>query len=344
MDVGLVKTQAKSYKVKPKDTLTLIANNFSTTPSAIAKANRISVNSVILPGQILIIPEVSTSEPEHFINYIVKRGDRLSEIAKRFKTTTSTISRDNDLSDVNSIFSGQKLRIRQSSSKASVQTRFYRVKRGDDLYGVAKKYGTTVKDLVRANQLKNANFIKAGQLLRIPSTASGKLINPSYGLSYDLRRQLEKIKPKPRKWKRIMIHHTATSVGNYKSIDATHRRRGMENGLAYHFLIGNGKGGMKNGEIAIGNRWKKQLDGGHTAIYYLNATSIGICLVGDFEKQRPTTLQMKQLTALCRYIMAQSGIPKSAITTHKISYQNYKSKSTACPGRYFSLSELTKGI
>ena len=341
--VTSIDTQGKSYKVKPNDNLTLIANQFETTPVAIAKANKISVNSVILPGQILFIPELSTSEPELFINYTVKKGDKLSTIAKRFNTNTDAISSDNDLANVNNIYIGQKLKIRQSSKNVASQSRLYRVKQGDDLSSVAKRNGTTVKDLVRANQLKNANFIKAGQLLRIPSNAAGKLINPSYGLSYDVRKQLEVIKPNPKKWKRIMVHHTATEVGNYKSIDSAHRRRGMQNGLAYHFLIGNGKGGMKNGEIAIGGRWKKQLDGGHTAISYLNATSIGICLVGDFEKRPPSSLQMKQLTALCRYIMAQCGIPKSNITTHKMSYKRYK-KSTACPGKYFSISQLTKEI
>lgn len=335
--------EGKTYKVQRNDNLTKIAQQFKTTPYAIAKANKISVKSVILADQILTIPEETIDEPERFIKYIVRRGDRLSDIAAKFKVTTSSIASDNNLSNINNIYEGQQLQIRQKSPSSNSQSRIYRVKRGDDLSSVAQSFGTSIKSLVKINNLRNANLIKPGQILRIPSSAPGQYINPAEGLSYDVSSALRNITLKKSKWKRIMIHHTGTTQGTYKGIDAHHRRVGMENGLAYHFLIGNGNG-MKNGEIAISRRWSGQLDGGHTQIAYLNATSIGICLVGNFEKSRPTTAQLKQLSSLCRFLMAQCGIPKSAITTHKIAYSTRKGYSTACPGKYFSLSDLKKKI
>ena len=45
----------------------------------------------------------------------------------------------------------------------------YTVKKGDTLSSIAKKYGTTVEALLKANpQIKNANLIKVGQVIRIP--------------------------------------------------------------------------------------------------------------------------------------------------------------------------------
>jgi len=61
----------------------------------------------------------------------------------------------------------------------------------------------------------------------------------------------------------------------------------MENGLAYDFVIGNGNG-MRDGEIAVGRRWIRQLDGGHLASEEQNKVAIGICLVGNFDKHQPT--------------------------------------------------------
>jgi hypothetical protein len=57
----------------------------------------------------------------------------------------------------------------------------------------------------------------------------------------------------------------------------------MSNGLAYHFVIGNGTS-SGNGEIEVGNRWRRQINGGHVHSDYLNNISLGICLVGDFNR------------------------------------------------------------
>jgi LysM repeat protein len=332
------------YRVRPNDNLTRIAEQFGTTPLAIARANKISIYDVIVPGQVLTIPEEIMEGRERFISYKVRKGDRLSDLSARFGVPLSTIARDNNLTNANRIRVGQLLKIRQSDSGATAQLRIHRVDAGESLSSIADEYGTSVQDIVRVNSLKNANLIQPGQLIRIPSGASGKVINPYLDLPYEIRQQLELLRFNSGKWQRIMIHHTATDVGSFESIDRFHReKRGMVNGMAYHFLIGNGRG-LGDGEIVIGPRWKAQLDGGHTAIPWLNATSIGICLVGNFEKSRPTSRQLQQLSALSRFLMAQCGIPKSNLITHKIAYQKVSGYSTVCPGRYFSLSDLKDDI
>ena len=151
-------------------------------------------------------------------------------------------------------------------------------------------------------------------------------------LNSEVRRQLDAIPPRE-SWKHIVIHHSGTATGTAKGIDRYHReQRHMENGLAYHFLIGNGRG-MGDGEIFVGERWKKQLAGGHLASETLNQSSIGICLVGNFDRTKLTSEQMESLNALIKKLLEVTGLPRSAVTTHREIHPRH----TRCPGKLFKM-------
>ena len=65
------------------------------------------------------------------------------------------------------------------------------------------------------------------------------------------------------RWGHVVVHNSATKRGNAKVFEYYHRQvRGMGDGLAYHFVIGNGTYSGK-GEVEVGSRWDSQLDGGH---------------------------------------------------------------------------------
>lgn len=104
----------------------------------------------------------------------------------------------------------------------------------------------------------------------------------------------------------------------------------MEHGLAYHFVIGNGNG-IGDGEVAVGRRWTRQLDGGHLASYAQNKIALGICLVGNFDKRRPTPKQLERLRALVEALMARCRLTLSAVKTH----QQINVVHTRCPGAKF---------
>jgi hypothetical protein len=122
-------------------------------------------------------------------------------------------------------------------------------------------------------------------------------------------------------------------------MDRYHRQRGMENGLAYHFVIGNGYG-MKDGEIAVGGRWKQQLDGGHVASEAQNRIAIGICLVGNFEESKPTDRQMKSLATLVEALVRKCGLDAGAVRTHRDVHVAH----TRCPGRNFPTRSFREQI
>lgn len=127
--------------------------------------------------------EKETADSEREVTYRVRRGDSLGSIARRYHVTTAQIKEWNGLRS-NMIHPGQKFVIR-TGAKASVSAaksgtsskksksrqqsaRYYTVKRGDTLSGIASKYkGVTVTQIKRANNLRSNN-IRPGQRLLIP--------------------------------------------------------------------------------------------------------------------------------------------------------------------------------
>lgn len=205
------------------------------------------------------------------------------------------------------------------------------VKKGETLYGLSRRYEVEVADLARVNGLTTKTKIKIGQKIYIPE---GKASISD--LSYSLKRDLNRTRVRSRRWKHIVVHHSATSSGTIKGMDEYHSKvRHMENGLAYHFVIGNGRG-MPDGDIGVGHRWEEQLHGGHLASESLNEISLGICLVGNFEKTRPTSAQMESLASLTHYLMKRCSLGVSAVQTH----QQINTVYTRCPGKLFPSRDL----
>jgi LysM repeat protein len=203
----------------------------------------------------------------------------------------------------------------------------YIVRKNDTLIEIARRHRVSATALMRHNRLDRPNSIHPGDVLRIPGTS---VPEPKRRWSDALQKRLDAPLPAPHRWQFIVIHHSATDSGTVKGMDRYHREHGMENGLAYHFVIGNGHG-IKDGEIAIGRRWAEQLQGGHLKSEELNEKSIGICLVGNFDEDPPTAKQMSSLHALVDYLMERCHLTITALKTH----QQINPIHTRCPGRHF---------
>ena len=142
--------------------------------------------------------------------------------------------------------------------------------------------------------------------------------------------------PPATRWKYIVIHHSATKQGNAAIFDNYHRNeKGMRDGLAYHFVIGNGAK-SKDGQVETGRRWEKQISGAHCYDNRMNQESVGICLVGNFDQSKPTAKQMEALLKLISDLQKQYRIPKSNILLHK----EVDKKQTNCPGKNFPANKI----
>ncbi|MBI2560634.1 MAG: N-acetylmuramoyl-L-alanine amidase [Planctomycetes bacterium] len=138
-------------------------------------------------------------------------------------------------------------------------------------------------------------------------------------------------------WRYIIIHHSATDCGNAADFDRYHRKvRGWKYGLAYHFVIGNGHGSA-DGEIEVGERWRKQIHGAHTANMDYNRIAIGICIVGNLEEEMITTRQFDSLCQIVLYLSKRYNIPLSNLIMHN---QVIQKKGTLCPGKNFPYDDL----
>ena len=142
-----------------------------------------------------------------------------------------------------------------------------------------------------------------------------------------------------RRWRYIIIHHSATPTGDAAKFDADHRARGWDE-LGYHFVIGNGTL-SGNGQLEVGSRWRKQKHGAHCKVRgheEYNQLGIGICLVGHFNEERPSEAQMRRLAKLVRGLMQRYRIPKSRVLGHGML------APTDCPGTLFDFGDLYRRL
>jgi hypothetical protein len=155
-------------------------------------------------------------------------------------------------------------------------------------------------------------------------------------LTRSVRYEIDHARVLKRRWQFIIVHNSGTRQGNARIFDYYHRHvRRMVNGLAYHFVIGNGTS-TGNGEIEIGDRWRRQINGGHVHSDYLNNISIGICLVGDFNRDQPTSRQLDSCEELIRYLRQRCGkIDAHFATVRPHREMNPPQWPTDCPGDAF---------
>jgi hypothetical protein len=142
------------------------------------------------------------------------------------------------------------------------------------------------------------------------------------------------------RWQLIVVHNSGTRQGNARVFDYYHLHvRHMQNGLAYHFVIGNGTS-TGNGQVEVGDRWRRQINGGHVHSDYLNNIAIGICLVGDFNRDQPTRAQLDCCEELVRYLRQGCGKFDNShfplVRPHR--EVNPPRWATDCPGDVFPYS------
>ncbi|MFJ7746597.1 LysM peptidoglycan-binding domain-containing protein [Peribacillus sp. NPDC097295] len=170
---------ASTYHVKSGDSLYKISKANNTTIQKLKSQNHLTSN-LIFPGQVLKINESSTKSTVSTKNHVVKLGDTLSEIAKKYNLSLSSLLKLNP-----SISNSDRIRIGQSiivsgkattastSATTSSSTNTYKVKSGDNLSNIAQKYNTTVNALLSLNPtIKNANALRIGQSIKLSGKAT----------------------------------------------------------------------------------------------------------------------------------------------------------------------------
>lgn len=191
-------TEIRVHRVEAGDSLNLIASRFGVSVARLQEFNGISNPNLIRLGQLIRIPAADlpatapvttpvpdpTPEPEPEVEYRIQSGDTLLRIGARFGVSASLIQSHNGITNPNLIRVGQLIRIPTSAAGSAAATEAsapvaapvappepttYRVASGDSLWGIARKFGVSASALATLNGITNANRIRIGQLLQIPS-------------------------------------------------------------------------------------------------------------------------------------------------------------------------------
>jgi spore coat assembly protein SafA len=116
--------------------------------------------------------------------YTVKSGDTMFFIARRFNISLqSLINANPQITDPNTIYPGQVICIPSAAPGPGVPCpggRIYRVVSGDTMFEIARRFGVTLDELIRANpQIMNPDLIFPGQEICAPLPAPGPIPCPS---------------------------------------------------------------------------------------------------------------------------------------------------------------------
>ncbi len=292
-------------------------------------------------GAVVLRAEEAGAVSEKATKHVVQKGETVWGIARKYGVKPEEIIAVNKLKEPGKISPGKVLIIPRAGTSVSERPKprsgagaKHIVQKGETVWGIAKKYGVKPEEIIAVNKLKKPDEISPGQELIIPGLVSPRARQQEIVSLCRLPRGV-----RARKWRYIVIHHSATKVGNAAIFGRHHRRLGMKNGLAYHFVIGNGSR-SGDGEIEVGGRWTKQLHGGHCGNWSVNQVGIGICLVGDFQKTYATRKQMESLTLLLKYLVRKYNIPKTRVVGHR----DVPGGDTKCPGKNFSLGEVRRRL
>ena len=110
------------------------------------------------------IPVISqTSRPS---TYRVKSGDTVTQIAKRFGVSITSIAKLNNLGPKSLIRVGQVIKL-VGNTPPEVEAESYRVKPGDTLLGIASRHSLTLSELTSINRISASTLIYPGQVLRV---------------------------------------------------------------------------------------------------------------------------------------------------------------------------------
>ena len=159
---GLVPNKENIYVVKPGDTLYRIASLYKIPIIDLINSNNLKSN-ILTIGQELIIPIKPVTE-EDYVVYRIEPNDTLYSIARRFNTKVDTIKSYNNLTS-NLLNVGQIIQIPVDNTEISYQT--YKVEAGDTLYSIARRYNTTVAEIMAINN-DLSNILSIGQVIKIP--------------------------------------------------------------------------------------------------------------------------------------------------------------------------------
>lgn len=173
------------YRVREGDSLWLIARRYGVSIQQLKRWNpKVASRRFLQPGNRLVVwrkgkPATAkntspskTQSQQRETDYVVRSGDSLWRIAKRFDTTIARLAALNQLDPDQHLMPGRRLRLPSPQDTATTEQQQpkvvrYVVKRGDSLWLIAKRFDTSIRKLASWNALNRKHPLRPGQQLKI---------------------------------------------------------------------------------------------------------------------------------------------------------------------------------
>ena len=160
-------TSHVEYRTRYGDNILHIALVLEADRDKFREDNRLWRLQTLPAGQLLEIPMARERQRRSATTYRVQAGDDIGAVARRHNTSAWRIIRDNGLWDER-LTPGATLRIEREPPRPAYAT--HRVRSGDTLGALARRYGTSVRAIQAANNMGRRTVIGIGQRLRMPTS------------------------------------------------------------------------------------------------------------------------------------------------------------------------------
>lgn len=187
-----------THKVTKGDTLWSISKQYNLSLKLIFDLNNIKDKDTLSIGQIIKISQDNIPAADYNM-HIVNKGETLWSIAQKYNLSVDLILATNNIANSELISIGQEMKI-PSHKNAVAETNIvnqavidkknsninnnisqpenaepivYKVKAGDNLWNISRKYGVSVEVIISVNNLRDKNLLSLGQKLEIPAIGGG---------------------------------------------------------------------------------------------------------------------------------------------------------------------------
>lgn len=264
--------------------------------------------SVLLSASALAAPASAANNPRNM--YDVKRGDTLWRISEIYKTTTEELKKINGL-QTSLLLPGQKLRV----------PIVYEVKSGDTLWKLSQSFSSDAAAIKKVNRLATER-IYTGQKLRIPP----KKLQMEGQFVLMTREEFQDWifnQKFTRKVGKVQQHHTFQP--SYEQFNGSNHFSMLKGMKEYH-VTGMGWSDISqhlttfpDGKVAVGRSFNTAPEGSFglqnkAAMHRIEADSIAIENVGNFDKNKMTKEQKETITAVTALLMLKYGLSPSVDT------------------------------
>ncbi|MEN8215147.1 MAG: LysM peptidoglycan-binding domain-containing protein [Pseudomonadota bacterium] len=171
-------TKTQRHIVKKGENLTRIAKRYDMTVAELRQLNNLKSGPLYVGKRLKVRASETKTVHAKTQKHKVRSGENLTRIAKRYGMTIAELSQLNNLKG-GSLHVGKRLKVRASETdSAPAKTQRHKVRSGENLTRIAKRYGTTVSLLREWNNIKG-NVVKFGQFLKVPTRVASLSVKKS---------------------------------------------------------------------------------------------------------------------------------------------------------------------